>query len=703
MATPSSSTTTPSPQLRYIQPNTVVSPTSLASNGIKVEDKEERERAVQKFIARAEMAKVCLPFLSLSGRGARTRSGRSRPKALAVLLVFYLLSNSHFCLHLTSTLFHAYDPNFLLTAPFRAFLQLTRALRTRLSYASFKAMNNLTHTTLHDLETQSSHQLANPRLGSGKASANHYANPAMQGSSTNPTSSSKQASRKGPMAPPPTTASAAQSLFTSILAPPPTKRVRTIHNPDDPPVPAPEKGKPSTPLKKPPKSPRTAEGAHGHARGKKDARSKVKEKGKAREVERRMDTDTHTTDGDIDMKAAATLTSLLLARPSISGGASSPRSSVSGGSDTGSTQSFAHFAQSSARTITAATSSLSSAESSLRARTPSPRDRMQTDDSQPSLSQGRSVRVGSITPKLQHRTLQRTSTASTGTPHPPSDTEAADSLLWLATSPSPVRPTTVRDRDSADVGGLRSLGGGGGLRGRVLFPLTHEPSGDSYLSPKARSLKREGTGSFASTATAVTDSGGDGGGGVKSLSRNSSNSPSEKTLSRGHGDQHRKFSKNERSQVPMEPTVIPPTPVDLAPPGLLPAPPSPPSHHMESSYSRSSSHPAPSDLPPGPTRSSTGTFTGNMSNSDRRLSHPSTPGLPFNFSDFINVSPSPAVASSGSLSLRPAATTLPPTVGRRLFEEHHRLNGSSGAVSREEGVVQGRRGGLGAGIDLVQS
>ena len=34
-------------------------------------------------------------------------------------------------------------------------------------------------------------------------------------------------------------ANAAQSLYASILAPPPAKRARTIHNPEDPPVPAP--------------------------------------------------------------------------------------------------------------------------------------------------------------------------------------------------------------------------------------------------------------------------------------------------------------------------------------------------------------------------------------------------------------------------------------------------------------------------------
>jgi hypothetical protein len=44
------------------------------------------------------------------------------------------------------------------------------------------------------------------------------------------------------MGPPaPVTASAGQSLFASLLGPPPAKRARTIRNPEDPPVPAPSK------------------------------------------------------------------------------------------------------------------------------------------------------------------------------------------------------------------------------------------------------------------------------------------------------------------------------------------------------------------------------------------------------------------------------------------------------------------------------
>ncbi|OBZ66206.1 hypothetical protein A0H81_13742 [Grifola frondosa] len=58
MATPSSSTTTPSPQLRYVQPATP-QVTPLAPNVVNLTEREERERAVQKFLARAEIGKVC--------------------------------------------------------------------------------------------------------------------------------------------------------------------------------------------------------------------------------------------------------------------------------------------------------------------------------------------------------------------------------------------------------------------------------------------------------------------------------------------------------------------------------------------------------------------------------------------------------------------------------------------------------------------
>lgn len=63
MATPSSSGTTPSPQLRHMQPHTPTAASSTAPNANSPDDKEERDRAVQKFLARAELAKVCADYL----------------------------------------------------------------------------------------------------------------------------------------------------------------------------------------------------------------------------------------------------------------------------------------------------------------------------------------------------------------------------------------------------------------------------------------------------------------------------------------------------------------------------------------------------------------------------------------------------------------------------------------------------------------
>lgn len=59
MATPSSSATTPSPQLHYLQASTVASPQMIASTADNAASDEERQRAIQKFMARAEISKVC--------------------------------------------------------------------------------------------------------------------------------------------------------------------------------------------------------------------------------------------------------------------------------------------------------------------------------------------------------------------------------------------------------------------------------------------------------------------------------------------------------------------------------------------------------------------------------------------------------------------------------------------------------------------
>ncbi|KAK7682648.1 hypothetical protein QCA50_014448 [Cerrena zonata] len=587
MTTPSSSTTTPSPQLRYMQSGAVSPPQPVPSNGVESNDREERELAVQKFLARAELSK------------------------------------------------------------------LTRGLRTRLSYATYKATHNLAHTTLHDLEAKTDTQTALYRPPPG-STRNYYNNPATQGISVSQYPSSRNAARKGSMAPPPPlTASATQSLFASILAPPPTKRARTIHNPQDPPVPAPAKPKPISPPKKTSKAKAKAAASSSQlksrARKDKDDKGKRKESASsARAISRVSSSNSQDMmeDSEMDMKAAATLTSLLRSRPSMSAAASSPRSSISATSDPGSLHSFSHFAQSSARTTTAPTSALPSNENSFSisyGRSTPPPMSAETQ----SLVRDSDVRFqGSSTPKAQGRALRRP--GEPATPQAPTDSEAADLMLYLATSPSPARPTHSRDR---------SLGGSSSMPGRVLFGSDERPS----TNPRA--LRREYTGSFSSTMTVATELTSESGyqAGTSEDSIMHSPSPSR----RPPGERH---DEPMNLDVPQMPTITPPTPTDPQPGHLLPV-----TLHSSQSSVGSSSQVEPSAPPTLDPRFS--------------MAAPPTPG--FNFHEFLNVSPSPAV-TAGSTSRLPASRNA--EIGRRLFEGH------SGTIESPQDPSS-----LGAGIDLAQS
>jgi hypothetical protein len=59
METPSSSTTTPSPLLGYLRPEPVPSSSKIANGPVDMAEVRERQQAVQKFLAGAEMSKVC--------------------------------------------------------------------------------------------------------------------------------------------------------------------------------------------------------------------------------------------------------------------------------------------------------------------------------------------------------------------------------------------------------------------------------------------------------------------------------------------------------------------------------------------------------------------------------------------------------------------------------------------------------------------
>lgn len=563
---------------------------------------------------------------------------------------------------------------------------MTRALRARLSYASYKAAHNIPHVPLRDLEaqTQSNGGSFTRTVGQKRkvgGSNNYYNNPATQG---NINAIAPGGPRKGAMAPPSLSASAsrsyypnatatslptgnrgganagagvvpAQSLYSSILAPPPAKQARTIHNASDPPLPAPSR--PGATLKgtktPAPSGPRRsiAEGTRAQARSRKDSgttdrrKNKRADKGKQKE---RITPQSLLADADRDMKAAATLTSLLLQSQSQghsrgSGSAESPRSSLSNTSDTGS---FSHFVQSSARTTTAG-SAPPSAEGSF------------------SLPPNRSTTPPGTRPSGDPHTTPKAA---------PTDTEAADLMLFLATSPSPARPTTNRDRDSKDMAAYRALGGGGGLKGRVLFPGAD--GGSSKLAGSA--LSRGGTdGSFASSISSI-------GSGMGATGRSPPDSP---TRIQRPDDDAGNLITHPKS------TVTPPTPLPLTPSHLLPPLPSSPSANKLSNLNPSSSHPLPPSNPWPPTSLPNSPYLTLDSKSTPQA--PPTPNsVPFNFNDFINVSPSPAHVERGPGSK--SNLGLRADVGRKLFEEEQQ---------RQVDTGRGPSGtlGLGAGIDLVQS
>ena len=518
--------------------------------------------------------------------------------------------------------------------------QVTRALRARLSYASYKATRNYPTKSLEELEihahTQSqaasfARNIAAKRKTTGSTS--HYnstATPSAGGAIP------ASARRHGSMLPPApvstraTTAATpsysaysevassssragpqqAANLYASILAPPSTNMARTIHNPSDPPLAAPTRPVPSPRARVPP-SPR-----HGPARSQSRARQSIKPpklpaspaqkskfqrgrgdkgKGKGRQADE-MDVD---ADGDVDMKAAATLTLLMSHSQKPSLGASSPRSSIDGGSEVGSTHSFSHYAQSSARTsnLTAPPISVETASSA-------------------SDASGRVTPPPNATANQQHHT-----------PHAaPSDSEAADLMLFLATSPSPAR----KDKDK-DMAAFRTLGGAS--KGRVLFhstpasdsPSAHEDApGSSSFRPAT--LTRGGETSFNSSVSSIGTEVGSGHRiGIEAPARTSSTTPT--------------------------PGV--PGPTSLLPPAPLPLP----------------------VAPASPARRKEGGASSKLSGD-------------FNIHEFINPPPSlgrPIGLGSGS---RRTDLGLRADVGRKLFEEeqlrHAQTMGSVPGKRQEE-------------------
>jgi hypothetical protein len=265
---------------------------------------------------------------------------------------------------------------------------------------------------------------------------------------------------------------AASSLFTSILAPPPSKHARTILNAGDPFVPAPVRPAPS-PQPRVAKS--IAEGTRAHAKSQAKHSPSSPSKRKAKRGGDKRRAGGVDADGDVDMKAAATLTSLLLSHHRPVGGAS-PRSSVDAGSDAGSTHSQppSQFAAGSSRDL----------------------------DSQPTMSSVMTAATEATYRVITPPPTSGNSVESQTTPRPaPTDNEAADLMLFLATSPSPNRRS---GKEAAEA--LRGLGSSAALRakGRVLFASTNdaEPGGSRSTTPRIASALSRGD-SFASSISSI--------------------------------------------------------------------------------------------------------------------------------------------------------------------------------------------------------
>jgi len=449
----------------------------------------------------------------------------------------------------------------------------------------------------------------------------------------------------------------APSLYASILAPPATKQARTIHNPSDPPVPPPSRPEPSPRPRAPKASPKT-ESSRSHGKAKQSSKP-VKapvspnrrraqggsiDKGKRKQNAEDMSVD---GDGDVDMKAAAALTSLLRHhnRPSI-GSASSPRSSIDG-SEVSSAYSYSHFTQ-----------------SSTRSSAPSVPNHLSAVPSSSNIAAEPSARTQTPPPYASTNPAQHASPRAA-----PTDSEAANLMLFLATSPSPARPA---NKDSKDMAAYRTLGGNTGLRskGRVLFPstsameLTHEDNvaasgGTSHRPP---GLTRGGESSFTSSISSI---GGELGGGNKAGSSDI-HSPKNRST-------HTRTGSFGGDGIPQ----------------LLP--------------------PAPLPLPSGST-SPAGRKDPASRNNIFGVSGGNGP-LEFNIHEFINASPSSPARSAHhaqGTGTHKSNLGLRADVGRKLFEEEQMRHAhaiQAATTTASIGVPSQRQEDrtLGAGIDLIHS
>ncbi|KAN0120788.1 hypothetical protein V8E52_004057 [Russula decolorans] len=567
--------------------------------------------------------------------------------------------------------------------------KLTRGLRARLSYATFKATHNVAHLRIGDLESH----VKDDALATWTPSRNNYGDgPATQGNNIAHLSSGS--TRRGAMAPPTTipssssrshqaspgkresmSANAAQSLYASILAPPPAKRARTIHNPEDPPVPAPARmTNGSSRNRKRSSHPEGTRGTHSrtasesqpyssiaehtraHTRTGKDPKRRNAVKG-GKASNQHHDANTSNVesshDVDVDMKAAATLTRLFHhSRNSITSlSAVSPRSSISASSDVGSSHSLSQFAQSSARTTTAQTSLASSQE----------------------LSQTGSIARPATPPRSSDTRLgSRTKSFPDGGSRSATDQEAIKLLYFLHESPSPARSSTVRGRDSQDAMAPRTLSENSDLKtqGRVLFG-----SGGSSDIPSAyRMLTRDNSSSSVASSAAMDPA-------PRPLTRQPTlviDPPVGDVVLPQHSDPP--ISAASNTDAPPVTKVTPPTPIELSQTTELLPQPSSPQRVAQTSSSAQSLSPLTEHKAHNATPATPGTYT-------------------FNLNDFINVSPSPAGPHRTTAPYKQNLSSIRPAGGRKLFADEQAEN----LIGVEETSRMGEHPNtaLGAGIHLT--
>jgi len=192
-----------------IPANVAVAAANAANSSVTMDpaERDERKKAVQKFLARAEISMVSF-FLVPRLFDAPWRVWDASLHREDV--VFTRILYTHF------TIVEHVDPEYTYNYSNAPHSQVTRGLRARLSYASYKAAHNIPHVPLRDLESSHSPYAAGPGAGAGRgpaiggkrkasASNNYYNNPATQGvhnPAPNTNYGQHQQRGRGSMAPP---------------------------------------------------------------------------------------------------------------------------------------------------------------------------------------------------------------------------------------------------------------------------------------------------------------------------------------------------------------------------------------------------------------------------------------------------------------------------------------------------------------------